>query len=72
MSDMTHDEETPLLIKHDVYDRFTTAQKHVCVALVSWASLIPCECDFRLSTRHAAQRASVLLSGSFVPLIPEV
>lgn len=52
MSPIDNDETTPLLgdplrlPKFDVYERFSPLQKRICVALVSWAALLPCECIF--------------------------
>lgn len=58
MSPNGPDEETPLLVdqelsKVDVYERFSRLQKRVCVAAVSSAGLLPCECIDSEWERHA-------------------
>lgn len=78
-------EETPLLVddeaiqavkKHEVvYERFSNGRKRAIVAMVSWCGLIPCR-SFSFSPPFSQFSKSfclvVFVSGSFMPVIPDV
>lgn len=70
-------EESPLLASHSevdrnaIYEKYTTYQKRIIVALVSWAGLVPCKFS-TASVESKTNVAQVFVSSSFVPTIPEI
>jgi hypothetical protein len=58
---------------HDlIYDRFTPKRKRTIVAMCAWGSVVPCAYSIVSPTGARLTLSEVLVSGSFVPAIPQI
>jgi hypothetical protein len=66
-------EETPLLIRvpHDAYDRFSSGEKQIIVALVSLAGFFPCTCTLELESGNTKTRGKCSFPGRSFQRFPK-
>jgi hypothetical protein len=65
-------EEQEQQVHNLVYDRFTPKRKRTIVAMCAYGSVVPCAYSILPSTGARVTLSEVLVSGSFVPAIPQI